>query len=682
MDGRDERSKLFFNKKRRLDPYGYSDNEDEESNDTNSDDELSVPSKNLNSAGEVTTAPRVPRLAVNFKPASSSMTKKYGIGAKLLSRMGYVEGQGLGKDGSGITAPIETEQRPQGVGLGMLTANGSNDSESSDDEIIKKPGEVMFKSGESLTERHDITDKVRELETLGAKVPQDLKLYINNGGNFSISQKLKLERAVRELSEISTKLSSLEIREPVIKEQLKSNDIDSEQIGKLIDCLEYDGTIIDKISGVLQLPDEEQVDKLVSFILKQEFSKYTEWNPLVTPNHITESILPVIELLSYQMDTDTYQLNKTQTEIFQYTFSRLLPYWQNFSVAKDKVSVLISLLLDYEPVLSFTNCMDYILDAFIVDKLMDAVESWQIGKEKESSPRHWLLDFSVVIPDHTIDKLKDKVQKKFTEYCINWYHRETPILNADLLFIKELLGANSYFCICQEYFLPNFVEQLWWKYFDPTLELEDNTEQCGSFYFMQKFHQCRLLFSEDVDRVIVGAIFNELEKILFQWFMYSRGTFSEARSWFNWFINKSYSNIELVDYEAQHIKSALDFLSMPSLAPIHDEALPFERLLGLEKQGQGYNMKNIPIRKVTVTFKDVIQDFCDEHGLVLQKLDSSYTTLPSFGSTSRATESLVPLFEVRSFRHVRQVAIKNDVLWVKFEKEFKPVYLWQLNSLV
>lgn len=192
MDGRDERSKLFFNKKRRLDPYGYSDNEDEESNETNSDDELSVPSKNLNSVSEVTTAPRVPRLAVNFKPASSSMTKKYGIGAKLLSRMGYVEGQGLGKDGSGITAPIETEQRPQGVGLGMLTANGSNDSESSDDEIIKKPGEVVFESGESLTERHDITDKVRELETLGAKVPQDLKLYINNGGNFSISQKLKL----------------------------------------------------------------------------------------------------------------------------------------------------------------------------------------------------------------------------------------------------------------------------------------------------------------------------------------------------------------------------------------------------------------------------------------------------------------------------------------------------------
>lgn len=93
-------------------------------------------------------------------------------------------------------------------------------------------------------------------------------------------------------------------------------------------------------------------------------------------------------------------------------------------------------------------------------------------------------------------------------------------------------------------------------------------------------------------------------------------------------------------------------------------------------------MKNIPIRKVTVTFKDVIQDFCDEHGLVLQKLDSSYTTLPTFGSTSRATESLVPLFEVRSSCHVRQVAIKNDVLWVKFEKEFKPVYLWQLDSLV
>ncbi|KAL8488496.1 hypothetical protein ACS0TY_024685 [Phlomoides rotata] len=41
-----------------------------------------------------------------------------GFGSKMMAKMGYVEGEGLGKDGRGIAQPIEVFQRPKSLGLG------------------------------------------------------------------------------------------------------------------------------------------------------------------------------------------------------------------------------------------------------------------------------------------------------------------------------------------------------------------------------------------------------------------------------------------------------------------------------------------------------------------------------------------------------------------------------------
>lgn len=41
-----------------------------------------------------------------------------GFGSKMMAKMGYVEGQGLGKDGQGMAQPIEVLQRPKSLGLG------------------------------------------------------------------------------------------------------------------------------------------------------------------------------------------------------------------------------------------------------------------------------------------------------------------------------------------------------------------------------------------------------------------------------------------------------------------------------------------------------------------------------------------------------------------------------------
>jgi len=66
------------------------------------------------------TAPK-PSLRSAHKATSSPSSRKYGVGASMLEKMGYKSGQGLGSEGQGILNPIETKLRPERIGLGGVS---------------------------------------------------------------------------------------------------------------------------------------------------------------------------------------------------------------------------------------------------------------------------------------------------------------------------------------------------------------------------------------------------------------------------------------------------------------------------------------------------------------------------------------------------------------------------------
>ncbi|CAK9135280.1 unnamed protein product [Ilex paraguariensis] len=49
-----------------------------------------------------------------------------GFGSKMMAKMGFIEGGGLGKDGQGISEPIQVIQRPKSLGLGAKSPETSN----------------------------------------------------------------------------------------------------------------------------------------------------------------------------------------------------------------------------------------------------------------------------------------------------------------------------------------------------------------------------------------------------------------------------------------------------------------------------------------------------------------------------------------------------------------------------
>ncbi|KAI9711136.1 MAG: hypothetical protein M1812_007240 [Candelaria pacifica] len=103
--------------------------------------------------------------------AQSAATNPNSFAAKMMAKMGYVEGQGLGTSGQGIINPIETKLRPQGAGLGAVREKTEQAKEEAKREAIRR-GEVLEDSSEEERKRKRRQKKERGIgEGSGTSTP-------------------------------------------------------------------------------------------------------------------------------------------------------------------------------------------------------------------------------------------------------------------------------------------------------------------------------------------------------------------------------------------------------------------------------------------------------------------------------------------------------------------------------
>ena len=90
-----------------------------------------------------------------------------GIGSKILYKMGYRPGQGLGKDGKGLAEPIQVKLRPSGVGIGH--------GEQQDEEFkVEKPSRAHNK----VRRREKIVTSLEIIKDVEESVIKDQKIDI------------------------------------------------------------------------------------------------------------------------------------------------------------------------------------------------------------------------------------------------------------------------------------------------------------------------------------------------------------------------------------------------------------------------------------------------------------------------------------------------------------------------
>ncbi|KAL8964876.1 MAG: hypothetical protein Q9197_006767, partial [Variospora fuerteventurae] len=93
-------------------------------------------------------------------PSASPAAKPNPFAAKMMAKMGYVQGQGLGSDGRGRLAPIETQQRPTGAGLGAVREK-TKQAKADEKREAAFRGEVLEDSEEEEKKRRKALKKKR-----------------------------------------------------------------------------------------------------------------------------------------------------------------------------------------------------------------------------------------------------------------------------------------------------------------------------------------------------------------------------------------------------------------------------------------------------------------------------------------------------------------------------------------
>lgn len=599
---------------------------------------------------------------------SASRSRPYGIGASLLAKMGYKSGQGLGKDGQGITRPIEQQSTVRGQGLGANSAfrGGAKDESESDDddsEDEQSTKQVNFK----VSKPKSIYKTVEELRESGldidANVLQnaiDMRPEVDTSGSVGITS---LESLRLELERLQGENEHLRTRHVFVSEQIQGTLEDMEELDgveketegelqRLEECLEIMSTEkshVDKLVAcysILKLTDS--TDLWLSIIGGLYQNALAEWRVSLQPNFLLDKVIETPEdarnvlLARIWLPKVSSELNNnwdsTTAKVLLESWGPVLPdYVRAVFVHRTVVPKLNSVIIwnnqshdlaflrQWWPFLSFTDRQA--VQERVSTVLGQALRSWNSQSAPPQLPETCVsltpfVDMASLVVKNLLPNLSRFLRRNLE---INPANQDTAPLT-DFFMWQSVLSSEMISMVLESEFFPKWKSTLkQWLISGLSGDMKLVTQQAGSWFSIwQDF------FAQNL-KVPVQSVFSQFELV--------GATLQRLQ------------NLEVVtqldlDEEWQKLTAPLEEKSTEAVKPVAESI------------------------HLSVTLHDVIYELCVAAGLLYRTADKFHDTMG------------FPLYTIEGGKSIVTCYVDNYVFYVKDGADYNPRYIEEVVKSV